>query len=120
MIKLLRRATRTNRSNSNSSQTVQLNPLHSGQWEILQHQARFKIAACGRRWGKTELGKTAILQHALQMNHRCWWLAPTKAMTGQIWRDLKKSLVPLNGLKISETERRIDLPNGGMIAVRSA
>ena len=88
--------------------------------KIFQHPARFKIAACGRRWGKTELGKTAILYHAIESNHRCWWLAPTKQMTDQIWRDLKNSLKNLPGLKISESERRIDLPNGGMIAVRSA
>ena len=88
--------------------------------EILNHPARFKIAACGRRWGKTELGKIAILYHALEHNHRCWWLAPTKLMTGQVWRDLKNSLNHLPGVKVSETERRIDLPNGGMIAVRSA
>ena len=41
-------------------------------------------------------------------------------MTDQVWRDLKNSLVGMPGVKLSETERRIDLPNGGMIAVRSA
>ena len=41
-------------------------------------------------------------------------------MSAQVWRDLKNSIKPLNGIRISETERRIDLPTGGMIAVRSA
>ena len=120
MIKLLRRLTRTSPSASNSVRAVELNPLHPGQMKILRSRARFKIAACGRRWGKTELGKAAILIHALERNHRCWWLAPTKRMTDQIWRDLKNHLRGIAGLKISETERRIDLPNGGMIAIRSA
>ena len=117
MIKSLRTA---NPQTSTSASTLTLDPLHHNQLTILQHPARFKIAACGRRWGKTQLGKTAILVHALQNNHRCWWLAPTKAMTDQVWRDLKNTLNFIAGVKISETERRIDLPNGGMIAVRSA
>ena len=120
MIKLLRQITRTNQSVLNSPPTLQLTPAHPGQLKILNHPARFKIAACGRRWGKTELGKIAILTHALNQARRCWWLAPTKQMTDQVWRDLKNETIHLPGLKLSETERRIDLPNGGMIAVRSA
>ena len=41
-------------------------------------------------------------------------------MASQTWRDLKLRLRHLRGVKISETERRIDLPKGGVIAVRSA
>ncbi|MCY4063607.1 MAG: terminase family protein [Chloroflexi bacterium] len=82
--------------------------------------ARFKVVACGRRWGKTALGMNLILHSALVEKKRCWWLTPTHQMSAQVWRDLKTSTKPLNGSKISETERRIDLPGGGMIAVRSA
>ena len=41
-------------------------------------------------------------------------------MASQVWRDLKASVRHLPGLAISESERRIDAPGGGMIAVRSA
>lgn len=82
--------------------------------------ARFKVVACGRRWGKTELGKTALLRLALQHRRRAWWLAPTILMAGQVWRDLKKSLNSLPYASISESEKRIDIAGGGMIAVRSA
>lgn len=41
-------------------------------------------------------------------------------MASQVWRDLIKSVKNLDGVKTSETERRIDLPKGGMIAIRSA
>lgn len=41
-------------------------------------------------------------------------------MASQVWRDLKASVRGLPGLDISESERRIDSPGGGMIAVRSA
>ncbi|MCY4466291.1 MAG: terminase family protein [Chloroflexi bacterium] len=82
--------------------------------------ARFKVVACGRRWGKTELGKTALLRLALQHRRRAWWLAPTIMMASQVWRDLKNSLRSLQYASISETEKRIDIAGGGMIAVRSA
>lgn len=41
-------------------------------------------------------------------------------MASQVWRDLKKSLNSLKYASISETEKRIDIAGGGMIAVRSA
>ena len=82
--------------------------------------ARFKVIACGRRWGKTELGKNLILTKALLHHKRCWWLAPTQQMASQVWRDLKTSTKHLNGITVSETEKRIDTADGGMIAVRTA
>ncbi len=91
---------------------------HIGQEQILRSTARFKVVACGRRFGKTETGKTAIREAALR-GQRCWWLTPTYQMASQFWRDIKADLAFLPSLKISETERRIDLPTGGMIAIRS-
>ena len=40
-------------------------------------------------------------------------------MASQVWRDLKTSVKFLEGIAFSESERRIDFPEGGMIAVRS-
>ena len=53
-------------------------------------------------------------------NKRCWWVAPTYQAAGQIWRDLVNAVKHLAGVKISASEHRIDLPKGGMIAIRSA
>ncbi len=89
---------------------------HPGQRQILRHPARFKVVACGRRFGKTETGKIAAIETALR-GGRVWWLAPTYQMAGQVWRDLKAALGPV---RISETEHRLDFRSGGMIAVRSA
>ena len=41
-------------------------------------------------------------------------------MLSQIWRDLVNAVKHLAGVKINATEKRIDLPKGGMIAMRSA
>jgi len=94
--------------------------LHPGQSEVMGSRARFKVVACGRRWGKTELGKTALLLETVRDGKRGWWLAPTSMMASQVWRDLKADASRLEGVRISESERRIDILGGGMIAVRSA
>ena len=102
------------------STTVDFTTPHPGQKKILNHPARFKVIACGRRWGKSELGLIALKTAAHLEHKRCWWIAPTYQMASQIWRDLKSSVKHLRGVAIKQSERRIDLPKGGMIAVRSA
>ncbi len=97
---------------------VQFIQPHPGQKTILNSRARFRVVACGRRFGKTETGKILLLERAL-IGQTCWWLAPTYAMASQVWRDLKTLLKPAPWLAISETERRIDLRGGGVIAIRS-
>lgn len=94
--------------------------LHRGQALVRDDPARFKVVACGRRWGKTELGKMALLETAIKGRKRAWWLAPTVLMASQVWRDLKATVRQLPGIAISESERRIDIGGEGMIAVRSA
>ena len=108
------------RSNSNTTTTIHFKHFHLGQAQVMDSPARFKVVTCGRRWGKTELGMTSIITAALAENKRCWWLAPTRKMASQVWRDLKSTLKPLKSKQISESERRIDLPGGGMIAIQSA
>lgn len=60
------------------------------------------------------------MEHVTLANHRTWWLAPTAMMASQVWRDFKSAVRRIPAVKISENERRIDLPGGGMIAVRSS
>jgi hypothetical protein len=92
---------------------------HRGQETILKGRARFTVVACGRRFGKTELGKIAILETALR-GGRCWWLSPTYRMAGQVWRDLRRACRRLDGVAIDATDRQIELAGGGLIAIRSA
>ena len=90
------------------------------QKEIVMSKARFKVIAAGRRFGKTETGKNLLLKAVLRRNGSVgWWIAPTYNTAAQVWRDLANTLAPLNPT-ISAAQRRIDLPGGGHIAVRSA
>ncbi len=105
---------------SDMSTTITCRMPHPGQLEILKSPARFKVLACGRRWGKSELGLIDILRAAHLEHKRCWWVAPTYQMAEQIWRDLVKTVKHLTNVVINQSQRRIDLPKGGEIAIRSA
>jgi phage terminase large subunit-like protein len=97
--------------------TVNLFQPHPGQIAILRHPARFKVVACGRRFGKTETGKILLIERALA-GRIGWWISPTYRMADDVWRSLKASLAGVATDK-SESMRRLDLPGGGVIRVRS-
>lgn len=97
---------------------IHLKPPHPNQKLILHNKTRFRVVACGRRFGKTEVGKRAIVSAATN-GKLCWWLSPTYPMASQVWRDLKLACRDVFGLKVNEAERRMDFRNGGMIAIRS-
>ncbi|MBN1200624.1 MAG: hypothetical protein JXJ20_02090 [Anaerolineae bacterium] len=97
--------------------TVNLYQPHPGQIDILRHPARFKVVACGRRFGKTETGKILLIERALD-GLTGWWISPTYRMADDVWRGLKASLSGVWRVKC-EDMRRIELPGGGVIVVRS-
>jgi phage terminase large subunit-like protein len=92
--------------------------LHPGQKTILFSHTRFRVVACGRRFGKTTLGERVIAGSAAK-GQRCWWLSPTYPMASQVWRDLKRVCKTIDGLTVNEGERRLDFPGGGWLAIRS-
>lgn len=81
--------------------------------------ARFRVVACGRRWGKTTAAQIEILETALDKK-TCWWLAPTYGMAEQVWRDLKTAARDLPGLVVHEHQHRLEFPGGGSIEIHSA
>lgn len=53
--------------------------VHQGQSDILESQNRFRIVACGRRWGKTVTCAKEV-RDGLLLNSTgwlAWWVAPT-------------------------------------------
>jgi hypothetical protein len=97
--------------------TVHLPTPHRGQLTILKNRSRFRVVACGRRFGKTELGKLLLIEGALR-GGTCWWVAPTYGMAGQVWNGLKMTLAPLKQ-RINSTQYSMHLPGGGSITIRS-
>lgn len=96
---------------------LQFEAFHVNQRRIYDSPARFRVAACGRRFGKTTVGERDIIKKAVE-GKECWWLAPTADMAKKIWRSMKWRLRPL-GCKVRESERMLWTPTGGSIEVKS-
>ena len=91
---------------------------HPGQHTVHVHQARFKVLAAGRRWGKTRLGVHECLDVASK-GGRAWWVAPTYKTANVGWRPLRRMGYKI-GAEVSKGDRTVTLSNGGEVTVRSA
>lgn len=101
-----------------SSSTLYYVMPHPGQAIILNNATRFRVVACGRRFGKTELAKLDLIITAADGGVG-WWVLPTYTMAGEVWSSLISLLEPL-ATRIDRTNRIINFSNGGQIAVKSA
>lgn len=90
---------------------------HPGQALILNHPARFRVVACGRRFGKTEAAKLDLMITAFD-GGVAWWVLPTYTMAQEVWGSLLLMLEPL-AESVDRSSRQIYFANGGQIAVRS-
>jgi predicted phage terminase large subunit-like protein len=98
---------------------ITLPPLHRGQLTIAHHPARFKVVACGRRWGKTRLGVTMCLATAIQ-HKAAWWIAPSYKIADIGWRLLTSLAVQIPNTIVRQSDRRVEMSRGGWVQIRSA
>ena len=99
--------------------SIKMPPLHDGQKIVRDEDARFKVLASGRRWGKTRLGTTLCLATAIK-GGRAWWTAPSYKVAGVGWRLLTRLAKQIPSAEVRRVDRQINLPNGGSVQVRSA
>ena len=97
-------------------------PLTEKQKIIARAPQRFKVAVCGRRFGKTTLAIWLMCREAAQPNREIFYIAPTYRQAKMIaWKKLRKKLVDLRWVrKINETELSITLKNGSVISLKGA
>lgn len=97
-------------------------PLSEPQQAIAQADERFRVAICGRRFGKTYLAMRELARFARIPQSRCWFIAPTRAQgKGIVWQELKDRLHDLNWItKTNESELKLSLVNGSEIQIMSA
>ncbi len=97
-------------------------PLSKAQRLIADSPLRFRVACCGRRFGKTHLALRELAKFARLPNQRVWYIAPSYRMAKQIlWKKLKKKLTGINWVKkINETELTLELVNGSEISLKGA
>ena len=70
-----------------------IQPLHEGHREVLADPARYKVLACGRRWGKTLITSLIALAVLMQVNRRVWVVAPDYGLAEKVFRELYNILV---------------------------
>ena len=96
--------------------------LSLAQKKISQSEKRFRVAICGRRFGKTYLAMRELAKFARIPGRRIFYVAPSYRMAKQIvWDKLKYKLSDMNWVeKINESDLSINLINGSKISLRGA
>lgn len=96
--------------------------LSAAQKSIATSTRRFRVAVCGRRFGKTTLALREMARYARYPNRLIYYIAPSYRMAKQImWKKLKRRLTDLNWIrKINESDLSVTLINGTEISLRSA
>ena len=94
--------------------------LTGPQNDVFHHDARFKMLAAGRRFGKTHLSLVQLIvwgaQKAGSLN---WYLAPTyRAAKSIAWRQLKAMVPKELFADKNEVDLSIELINGSRIELK--
>lgn len=97
-------------------------PLSQSQLTIANDPHRFRVAVCGRRFGKTHIATRELARFAREPNREVWYLAPTYRQAKLIaWRKLKARLLDLRWVaKVNESELTITLKNQSVISLKGA
>lgn len=94
---------------------------HPGQQDVLQSDDRFRIVACGRRWGKTEMCGHEAVRYLGTPETLVWWVAPTYDIADIGFDAVEEALPEVAIQSVKRTKpKAIDLVNGARISFRSA
>jgi len=95
---------------------------HEGQNSFHNSTARFRIMACGRRWGKTICGANEAVKHVAQspVESVGFCVAPTYWHTQKQWREFLRYCPPEIIKDINRAERRVLLLGNRYVWFKSA
>lgn len=68
--------------------TVRFPPPHPYQLKVLESEAKFKVLACGRRFGKSHLAKNEALDRAINRGQDVWLVFPSYNNASVHWREI--------------------------------
>lgn len=96
--------------------------VHGGQDEVLSSDARFRILACGRRWGKTVVCSKETREDLLKHGDGwlTWWVAPTYQQAEIGLRTLQDELRDEAIADINRSKLRLEATTGAVCAFKSA
>jgi hypothetical protein len=100
---------------------VTLYEPHVAQMRLHASNARFRVLACGRRFGKTLACCNEVAKYALENNDSTsMWVAPTYRQTLIAFRIMLKALKHVFASDPNKSEMRLELINGSVIQFASA
>lgn len=91
---------------------IRLSALHPAQQMVVDSRARFRVLACGRRFGKTTVA-IDLMANMLLDGKRAAYFAPTYRMGAEAWRMLLELLRPVVR-SAREDDWRLELRTGGV------
>lgn len=97
--------------------------LTKPQSSIFLSRARFRVVVAGRRFGKTFLSVSELLDKSLSgRNRNCWYIAPTYGSAKEIAWDMMVDRVPKEYLTKppNETTLTISMRNGSKMSLKGA
>jgi hypothetical protein len=95
--------------------------LKPPQWKVFLCAKRFRVLVAGRRFGKTYLALSELIQAAWGPGRKAWYVAPTYRQAKRVaWLVLKRMTKPYWASKPNETDLTIELICGGFISLRGA
>jgi phage FluMu gp28-like protein len=96
----------------NGSITINLPTPHSGQLDVLQSLAKWRVLCCGRRWGKSTICLILAL-HKMLDGKSVAYVTPTYSLSKEFFNDISK-LIPEKAISYhSKTDLSIQLITGG-------
>ncbi len=97
---------------------------HKGQRRIHRRRIRFRVVACGRRYGKTLMACNEIVKFALDhANANCAWVAPWFRQSKIAYRFIRRAFARTGTriiIKKSDSDLRLEFANGSVIQFFSA
>lgn len=93
---------------------VTVDVLTPAQQVIFQRPARFVVLDCGRRFGKTSLGKRLAVEYMIRQGKPVAYFGPTYKNVAEFWRTLKSTMQPVQADR-SEQEKYLRVVTGGTL-----
>lgn len=91
---------------------IALPERHRGQAEIVGEARRFNVLMCGRRFGKTSLGKDLAIE-ALLDGKKVGWFAPSYKVLDGAWKEIVEVAKDLPGFEKNEQKLWMKCATGG-------
>jgi len=101
---------------------MDLPKLRNDQYQIAIHPAKIKALSMARRWGKTVLGGTLVL-NTLRQHGRVAWITPTFKNSRPLWRwaiNATSREIQSGKIRLSRSERSLETRAGGHLGLYSA